>query len=120
MAKRKKIRLKKGENYLDLIPLQACAWTIDEKGLVTLDMAHHGFYHWIAHKFFKTPDVSHIKLEEFGSFVWQQIDGVRDLTEIGVLVKEHFGKKAEPLYERLAKYFATLYDNQFIDYKEVK
>ena len=119
MARQKKLKLKKGQNYLDLVPLASCPWTVDQKGIVTLDMVHRGFYHWVAHKFFKTPDVSHIALDRFGSFVWQQIDGVRSITDIGALVKDHFGKDIEPLYERLAKYFATLYENQFIEYKEV-
>lgn len=118
MARRKKIKLKKGENYLELIPVyrEEAPWTINKKGIVTVDMVHHGFYHGIAHKFFKTPSVSHIALDRFGSFVWQQIDGQRSIMEIGVLVKEKFGKEAEPLYERLSQYFMTLYNNNFIDY----
>ncbi|MDO4556658.1 MAG: PqqD family protein [Lachnospiraceae bacterium] len=119
MPRRKKIKLKKDMNYLDLIPVCACEWKKNKNGIVTVDMVHHGFYHWIAHKFFKTPDVSHIALDRFGSFVWQQIDGNRTIYEIGENVKEQFGKATEPLYERLAKYFSTLYDNHFIEYKEV-
>lgn len=121
MAGRKKLKLKKDQNYLELIPMYGkdVPWTVDKKGIVTVDMVHHGFYHFIAHKFFKTPSVSHIALDPFGSFVWQQIDGKRSILEIGELVKNRFGKEAEPLYERLSKYVATLYDNNFIEYREV-
>ena len=43
---------------------------------------------------------SYIELDDFGTFVWHSIDGVRSIYDIGQLVKEHFGDKAEPLYER--------------------
>ena len=63
------------------------------------------------------PKVSHIKLDCFGSFVWKQIDGNRNLIEIGVMVKEEFGEKCEPLYERLAKYFEMLKNNKFVEFR---
>ena len=54
-----------------------------------------------------------------GSFVWPLIDGEKDITEIGKTVKEHFGEKAEPLYERLAKYFQILESYGFISVKNI-
>ena len=53
-----------------------------------------------------------------GSFVWPLIDGERNITDIGVFVKEHFGEKAEPLYERLAKYFKVLESYGFVEFKK--
>ena len=44
------------------------------------------------------------------------IDGVRSIYDIGQLVKEHFGDKAEPLYERLCYFIKLLHKNQFIVY----
>ncbi|MBQ8794112.1 MAG: PqqD family protein, partial [Clostridia bacterium] len=62
----------------------------------------------------KKPRISFIHLEEFGSFIWTVIDGKQDIIAIGKLVKEKFGDKAEPLYERLAGYIKTLHTNGFI------
>ena len=53
-----------------------------------------------------------------GSFVWPLLDGEKDIVAIGVLVKEHFGEEAEPLYERLAKYFQILDSYSFVEWKE--
>jgi hypothetical protein len=53
-----------------------------------------------------------------GSFVWPLLDGEKDIVALGLLVKEHFGDKAEPLYERLAKYFQILDSYSFIRWKE--
>jgi len=62
--------------------------------------------------------VSHIALEELGSFVWQLIDGNRSIYQIGELVSEEFGQQADPLYERLSKYFYSLNGTKFIHFKK--
>ena len=81
---------------------------------MTVHVVNKGLYHWIAQKIFKRPRISHIKLDEYGSFVWRQVDGRRTIFEISDLVKEKFGREAEPLLNRLVKYFETLYQNEFI------
>ncbi len=94
------------------------SWSADEKGIVTLDIENVGFFNRLAQKFFKRPPVSHIHLDEMGSFVWPLMDGEKDIAVLGVLVKEHFGDAAEPLYERLAKYFQILDSYSFVEWKE--
>lgn len=94
------------------------SWSVDEKGIVTLDIENVGFFNRLAQKFFKKPPVSHIHLDEMGSFVWPLMDGEKDIAALGVLVKEHFGDAAEPLYERLAKYFQILDSYSFVEWKE--
>ncbi len=108
-----------GENYLDRKPLRSVAinWQTDENGTITLLIENKGVFNRIAQKLFKRPKISYVHLDEMGSFVWPLIDGERDLTAIGVLVEEHFGEKAHPLYERLAKYFEILYSYHFIEWK---
>lgn len=106
------------ENYLERIPVRNEEYDWKENGrLVTVIQKNKGIYNKMAQKFFKTPDVSNISLDEFGSFVWLQIDGSRTILEIGKLVKEEFGEKAEPLYERLSKYFYILKAEKFIKFK---
>lgn len=108
----------KKENYLDYIPKHNSLYTWDktEDGLVTIKVHNRGLFHKIAQIFFKKPKYSYIHLEEFGSFIWEQIDGVKTVYEIGQAVKDHFGQKAEPLYERLSKYMVTLRNNGYILY----
>ena len=45
------------------------------------------------------------------------MDGEKDIVTLGTMVKAHFGEKAEPLYERLAKYFHILDSYSFILWK---
>lgn len=111
---------KNGKNYLEWIPVKnpEFKWTEDAKGIVTVDMVHKGIFDKIAQKIFFTPEVSHIKLDQYGSFVWKQIDGSRDLIGIGQMVGDKFGENAEPLYERLSRYFETLKNNKFVIMKK--
>ncbi len=107
---------KKQENYLERIPSKNpnYVWKTDTDGIVTLEIQNKGVFNRIAQKLFKKPKVSYVHLDEFGSFVWQQIDSKRDITAIGALVDEHLGQKAHPLYERLASYFQTLSSYGFV------
>jgi len=50
-----------------------------------------------------------------GSFIVSLIDGKKSLIEIGEAVKAEFGDKAEPLYERLAKYIQIMESYGFIE-----
>lgn len=113
---------KRKKNFLDFIPVcnPAYTWDKDKKGNVVVHVVNKGFYNWIAQKFFKRPRVSHITLDHYGSFVWQQMDGKRDVYEIAQIVKKQFGTEAEPLLERLVRFIQILYQNKFIGYVKVK
>lgn len=103
-------------NYLESVPLrpEGLVWNKNEQDIVTLEIENKGFFNRIAQKLFKKPKISYIHLDELGSFVWLQIDSKRSITEICGLVKEHFGEKAEPVYERTAQYFKILESYNFI------
>lgn len=104
------------ENFLDNKPIrnENIGWSADDNGIVTLEIENKGVFNRIAQKLFKKPKISYVHLDEMGSFVWPVIDGEKDITELGKLVDEHFGEKAHPLYERLAKYFQILHSYGFI------
>ncbi len=109
----------KNENYLEKIPMRASSirFTTDEAGIVTLEIENKGFFHKIAQKLFKKPKVSYVHLDALGSFIWQKLDGEKDVFTLGKDVEEKFGEKAHPLYERLIKYLEILSGYQFIHFK---
>ena len=108
------------ENFLEKIPLhkEGLGWNTDENGNVTLHQENKGAFNRIAQKLLKKPKISYIHLDETGNFIWPLIDGQKDLIEIGRLVEEHFGEKANPVYERLSQYFKTLETYNFIEWKD--
>ena len=62
---------KQSENYLDYVPVisEKNTWS-EENGTVTVHMVHRGVYAAIAQKVFHRPRVSHIALDETGSFIY--------------------------------------------------
>ena len=107
------------ENYLERIPnaRDGLKWETAEDGKVTLCIENKGLFNKIAQRLFKKPKISYVHLDENGSFVWQVMDGKRNIIEIGELVDEKFGEGAHPLYPRLAKFFKVLDSYGFIEWK---
>lgn len=115
------MKKKKNINYLDLIPVhkEQIRWSYNDKNEVTLEIDNTGFFNKLAQKFFKKPKTSYVHLDEMGNFVWPLINGERSIESLSILVKEKFGEKAEPLYERLIKYFEILKSYDFIYFKNI-
>ncbi|MBR3837392.1 MAG: PqqD family protein [Clostridia bacterium] len=109
---------RKGENYLDKKPRrkEGLGWSTDEKGIVTLEIQNRGFFNRLFQLLLKKPKVSFVHLDEMGSFLWPRLDGEKDLVALGEEVKVQFGEKAEPLYERLAKYVQILHSYGFVNF----
>lgn len=110
------VNMKKTTNYLDKIPVrnQSIKWTVDEEGIVTLNIENKGIFNLLAQKLLKKPPVTYVHLDKNGSFVWPLIDGETDIHTLGEKVYEHFGEDAQPLYERLVKFFRILDSYKFI------
>lgn len=108
----------KNKNFLDFIPIHNpdLKWTASNNQVI-LKIHNKGFYNTIARVFFKRPEYSYIKLDDFASFVWMEIDGIKTVYEIGKNVENKFGNKAYPLYERLTKFILILYRNGYIVYQ---
>ncbi len=111
----------KDDNFLDLIPVPKDSqdWIIKEDGLIQIIIPRQGLLDKIVRLFFKTPKVMRIDLDPLGSCVWNSIDGKNSIHEIGNIIKNKFGKDAEPLYERLGTYINILRNNKFITLNKV-
>lgn len=110
---------KKFDNFLDAVPVKnpEINFTKDDNGIVTLEIENKGLMNRVFQKLLKKPKITYIHMEELGSFVWQIIDGESDITALGKKVEEHFGDKANPLYERLSQYIKILESYNFITLK---
>jgi hypothetical protein len=113
---------KKADNFLDYIPKHNTLYEYrtNDKGLVEVKVVNKGMFNRIAQIFFKRPKISWIELPGMGSFIWNQIDGKRNVYEIGQLLSAAYGKKAEPLYERLCTFIKSLHNSCFIVYENKK
>ena len=109
---------KKADNFLDYIPKHNSLYEYrtNGNGQVEIKMVNKGLFNRIAQIFFKRPKVSWIELPGMGTYIWNQIDGKRNVYEIGQLLKNEYGQEAEPLYERLCTYIKSLHNSCFIVY----
>lgn len=109
---------KSSENYLDYIPVHNDEYKseMSEDGSITIFVENKGVFNRAAQLLLKKPKVSQIHLDEMGNFIWPLIDGKRNIYDISVLVKEHFGDKAEPLYNRLVQYMKIMESYGFIKF----
>lgn len=117
MRKNKKDK-KQDINYLDLIPEtnQSIRWHRDLKQRIILEIENKGMFNTIAQKVFGKPRFSKVHLDEIGTFIWPEIDGTKTVQDLALLVKEHFGDKAEPLYPRIVKYFQIMESYEFVHF----
>lgn len=110
--------MKNNKNILEMVPIknENLSWKHKED-IVILTIHRNKTFDRIMHKLFRTPLKTNIELEEFGSFIWQQCDGVRNIYEISKNLEETYGEKVCPVLERLLTYIKTLSDNNFIQLK---
>lgn len=106
---------KQKSNYVEKIPkINDKKWELLKDGMVEVTIENTGFYNTLAQKLFKKPRFSFIKLDEYGSCVWQQIDGKKSIYEIGQILKASHKEASHQLYERLSTYFGILERNGYI------
>lgn len=109
---------KKQENFMDYVPKHNSLFEFQEnkKHHVEIRIHNKGVINKIFQKLFRKPKYSYIELDDFGTFVWNNIDGQQTVFDIGNRIKEKFGKDAEPVYDRLCKFMNILHNNKFIVY----
>lgn len=61
---------------------------------------------------YKIPETSEMELDEYGSFIFQQIDGQRTVREIGERLGETYEEANQQLYDRLLLYLNHLEKNE--------
>lgn len=111
---------KKKINYLDYKPVPMADLfyeTLPDQEKVVLHLEHRGFYAKIAQKIFGRPKISKIHLDELGSFLWNSMDGKKDVYQLSQLVREKFGEQAEPVLPRLITYVNQLKEQRLIQLK---
>lgn len=115
---RKKI-LSKEENFLDYIPKRNSSYDyrLNEKGNVELIVPDRGVFNRMMQLLLKKPKWTYVELEEMGSFIWQEMDGKKNVYQLALLEREKFGEKSEPVYERLSTYLKTLRACGYIVYQ---
>jgi len=105
-------------NLLDLIPVKIIKAKKNEDGKITIlkpKFKNKFMLKYVVPKL-NNPNFK-VNLDEFGSFVWEQIDGNLTVDEIGNKLRENFKEDVEPVYERLSLFIQSIERYKFIEYK---
>lgn len=77
-------------------------YKVDKDNFVTIiEKQDHKVQKFFRKLKFKIPESKKITLDEYGSWIFLQIDGEKNIKDIGDSLEEKFGDKVHPLYERL-------------------
>jgi len=69
--------------------------------VTVLEKQDHKFQKFFRKLKFRIPEYKKTTLDEYGSYVFTQIDGKKTVKDIGENLEAKYGDKAHPLYERL-------------------
>lgn len=105
-----------------MIPIsqKKVTWRANSEGIVKLTIWRNGLVEKFLCQTMNLPLKFDVDLDEFGSFIWQNMDGKHSLMEIITLTKEKFGKKAEPVYKRTLVFAKQLLNNRLIKLQKPK
>lgn len=76
-------------------------YEVNEGVVIILEKQDHKIQQFFRKLKFKIPMYKKIELDEYGSFVFSNIDGKKTVKEIGKELELKYGEKSHPLYERL-------------------
>ena len=96
--------MKNNEEVLNLVfkKSENVEYEVSSDGIVTiLEKQDHKVQNFFRKLKFKIPMYKNIELDEYGSFIFLQIDGKKNVEELGIKLEEKYGEESHPLYERL-------------------
>ena len=77
-------------------------YEVDKDNIVTiLEKQDHKVQKFFRKLKFRIPEYKKITLDEYGSYVFLQIDGRKTVKDIGENLEAKYGDESHPLYERL-------------------
>lgn len=113
--------MKKGDarsrNLFDTKPKRTVHWEVDENGQAILLVPR--FTNRLAVKWLM-PRISkpnfHVKLDQYGSFVWNQCDGTTTVAETAKSMAERFEQPVDSLYVRIGLFLQKLVRDKFLEF----
>ncbi|HXK62065.1 MAG TPA: PqqD family protein [Acidobacteriota bacterium] len=96
-------------NLLDLRPRRKRDWELTEQGLavILVPRFERGLLaRWLMPRL--TNPYIRVRLDSFGSFVWEHCDGETSVGEIADRLRLRFGPSIEPAYDRIVAFVRRL------------
>ncbi len=107
-------------DFKQVIPVRNCEYEINDNLVTVLYVNRKPSF--IERIFFKklSKKPYKIDLDEVGSFIWQELDGKKNIDEIIKIAEENFLEKIEPADERVELFIKQMHKNKLISLYEKK
>ena len=87
-------------------------YEVDKDNIVTIiEKQDHKVQKFFRKLKFRIPEDKKISLDEYGSWIFLQIDGKKNVKDLGESLEAKYGDKVHPLYERLLPFLNHIYIN---------
>jgi hypothetical protein len=116
----KKKNINSAINYLELTPKRIYDHEVEVSGKVSVlvpKFKNKFLVNFLMPRL-KSPYIK-AKLDDFGSLIWIEMDGTKNVNSISQSLTLKFGEKVQPVNERLTKFLTQLYQYNFITFKEI-
>ena len=100
----------KKENYLDKVPIKNAKiqYQVNESNHIIIMENHENICEQLCLHLLKKPKQTKIELDQYGSYIWEKMNGQKTIYEIGKELSKDFGPEIEPLYQRMALFIKML------------
>lgn len=102
-------------NLLELVPERCWTSMTRDDGIVEVDMPR---FHVAWMQKYLVPKGKYpyirIKLDPFGSHVWNAIDGTTNIGDLSERLRTEYGDAVEPVHDRIAVFFRQLHQRGFV------
>jgi hypothetical protein len=110
----------KHTSALDLIPVRRCQHEMEENGKVTILVPKFRNEKVANFMLGKRPRYIKIHLDENGSAVWLEINGVKDIRTICENIRLKLGEEFAQLEKRTNKFMTRLYEERYITFRQLE
>ncbi len=109
------------KEWLNAIPVRDCEYLIvdEDRVILLLPRSKNPFLKAILNLFNSSPHVK-VRLDNRGSFIWQNCDNKRTIQDICNMLIEKFGEEVKPVEERTVMFFKQLYRYGLIKFYKPK
>lgn len=115
------MKKKKDINYLVLTPARKYDSEDREDGFINILIPRYTdfFFGKLLQPRLKNKYIR-ANLDEYGSAVWQEINGSTNVEQIGNKLENRFGERIQPVLPRLTTFLTQIYDAGFITFNELE
>ena len=104
------------KNYMDtvFVPSKEITFTRNEDKMIVVAVTNKGPFNWLAQKLYKSPRVSYITLDKYGTVLWNCLNGKNTVFDVVNEMIKAFPEEENNMLNRVITFFHTLQSVHYI------